>query len=647
MNKKIKFIISEILVCSLIGTSAICYAKTDTQEVQSSDSVSETTATPESSNEATITLKDNGTTIEGSGAKVEGNIITINEAGVYTVSGSLSDGQIVVEAGKEDKVEIVLKGASIKCSNSAAIYVKSADETILNLKKGTENSIEDGETYSDESIEAGINGAIYSKADLRIKGSGTLNVIGNYNNGIVSKDDLRIKNGIINVTAANNGLKGKDSVQYEDATLTVNAQGDAIKSDNDEDENKGYIEITSGTLNITSGEDAIQAENYVNISGGTLKLLSGDDGIHADEELTINNGNIDIQKSYEGLESASITINDGNIKIVSSDDGINAAEGSSDEDTEGQFGGFKDPMSSGNAILTINGGSVYVNASGDGLDANGSIIMTGGTVLVDGPTSNGDGALDYDKTFDISGGVLVEAGSSGMAQNVSTTSTQNAIKVTLDKYQTANTIVNLQDSNGNNIVTYAPSKEYNSVVISSPEIKNGSEYIVNIGGQATGEAVNGLYEGEYTGYSKFQSFTVSSVLTNVTSSGATEGSDDNMMGGGPGGERPNRPGQGERPEIPGGTVTDTPGDFPGGFPGDNNRPGQGTEKPDEEPGQGGKPEDSSTSTPNEDNGTTTPSDENNSGNTSDSSKLMLLILGVFSAAALKISSAKKALKIRK
>ena len=176
------------------------------------------------------------------------------------------------------------------------------------------------------------------------------------------------------------------------------------------------------------------------------------------------------------------------------------------------------------------------------------------------------------------------------------------IKVTLDKYQTANTIVNLQDSNGNNIVTYAPSKEYNSVVISSPEIKNGSEYIVNIGGQATGEAVNGLYEGEYTGYSKFQSFTVSSVLTNVTSSGATEGSDDNMMGGGPGGESPNRP------------------------------------------GQGGKPEDSSTSTPNEDNGTTTPSDENNSGNTSDSSKLMLLILGVFSAAALKISSAKKALK---
>ena len=643
MNKKIKFIISEILVCSLIGTSAICYAKTDTQEVQSSDSVSETTATPESSNEATITLKDNGTTIEGSGAKVEGNIITINEAGVYTVSGSLSDGQIVVEAGKEDKVEIVLKGASIKCSNSAAIYVKSADETILNLKKGTENSIEDGETYSDESIEAGINGAIYSKADLRIKGSGTLNVIGNYNNGIVSKDDLKIKNGIINVTAANNGLKGKDSVQYEDATLTVNAQGDAIKSDNDEDENKGYIEITSGTLNITSGEDAIQAENYVNISGGTLKLLSGDDGIHADEELTINNGNIDIQKSYEGLESASITINDGNIKIVSSDDGINAAEGSSDEDTEGQFGGFKDPMSSGNAILTINGGSVYVNASGDGLDANGSIIMTGGTVLVDGPTSNGDGALDYDKTFDISGGVLVEAGSSGMAQNVSTTSTQNAIKVTLDKYQTANTIVNLQDSNGNNIVTYAPSKEYNSVVISSPEIKNGSEYIVNIGGQATGEAVNGLYEGEYTGYSKFQSFTVSSVLTNITSSGATEGSDDNMMGGGPGGERPNRPGQGERPEIPEGTATGTPGDFPG----DNNRPGQGTEKPDEEPGQGGKPEDSSTSTPNEDNGTTTPSDENNSGNTSDSSKLMLLILGVFSAAALKISSAKKALKIRK
>lgn len=751
LNKKIKFIISEVLVCSLVGTSIVCYAKSNESTTAQNNievsEVKESTSTPEVKNESTITLKDNETKVEGSGVSIEGNIITINAAGTYTVSGELSDGQIIVDAGKEDEVEIVLDGVNITCSNGSAIYVKCADETILNLKKGTENNIEDGSVYSDKNVEDGVNGAIFSKDDLKIKGSGTLNVTGNYNNGIVSKDDLKIKNGIINVTALNNGLKGKDSIQYEDATLTVNAQGDAIKSDNDEDEDKGYIEITSGTLNITSGEDALQAENYVNISGGTFnilsgggssnavqkgnndfpkgsfsgfedktteenledtsmkgikgnksiiisngtfnidsaddalhsngsinisggtfEILSGDDGIHADESLTIDNGNINIKKSYEGLESESITINDGDIKVVSSDDGINASEGSeATNETENKAGGFGQPISSGNAMLTINGGTLYVNAGGDGLDSNGSIVMTEGTAIIDGPTNNGNGALDYDKTFNISGGTLIATGSSGMAQSVSNSSTQNALKVTLNQYQVPGTIINIQDSEGNNIITYSPSKQYNSIVVSSPKIKTDEQYTINVGGKVSGEAINGLYEGgEYTGGTKFQSFKVSSILTNINSLGATEGTNnDGMMGGGGphGGDGDfNKPEFGTntpsgRPERPGHNSTNTPdgqfpedGRFPGGgeFPGGGQFPGGGEFSGDGQfPGDDQLPNDGQISHKDQDEATTTPSDDSNSGNTSDSSRIMVLMFGAISALFIKFTKVRKGLKIRK
>jgi hypothetical protein len=175
------------------------------------------------------------------------------------------------------------------------------------------------------------------------------------------------------------------------------------------------------------------------------------------------------------------------------------------------------PMTAGTCSLKINGGYIYVKSTGDGLDINGSIVMTGGTVIVDGPTANDNGAIDYDSTFTISGGLLVAAGSSGMAMAPSSGSTQCSVSVTFSSTLYANTLFNLQTSGGASIVTFVPAKNYRSVVISSPDLAKGSSYKVYYGGSSSGTAADGLYEGGvYTPGTLFSSqFTISSTVTVV------------------------------------------------------------------------------------------------------------------------------------
>lgn len=266
------------------------------------------------------------------------------------------------------------------------------------------------------------------------------------------------------------------------------------------------LTVNGGTYTIDSMDDSLHSNSNVTVNDGTFSIQSGDDGIHADQALTINGGTISIAKSYEGLEGAIITLNDGDVDVTASDDGVNAA---GDE-------------SSGSNELHINGGSLTVNAGGDGLDANGSITMTGGTVIVNGPTTSGNGALDYDGTFVISGGYLVAAGSSGMAQGTSDASTQNTIVMTFPETQKAGTLVHIQDSKGNNIMTFAPVKDYQTVVISSPDLAKDGSYVISSGGTSTGQAVDGLYTGgTYSGGTQIVAFQSTSNVTWVNESGVT------------------------------------------------------------------------------------------------------------------------------
>lgn len=493
-----------------------------------------------SSTTTQVVLDKTSINITGSGASAAGGVLTINSAGKYTISGSLTEGQIIVNVDDSSAVTLVLNGINIHNSKGAPVYVKNAKETLIILADNTENYISDGTSYT---LDAGTdepNAAVFSKDDLTISGSGSLTVNANYNDGIASKDDLEISSGKITVNAVDDAIRGKNSLVITGGNLTLTASGQGLKSDRDEDTEKGEISIEKAQIKVTSGGDALNSTGAIVISSGELSLASGDDGMHADATLEINGGNINITKSYEGIESALLTINGGTIKITASDDGINAAGGNDSSGftqptntNQGSMTGMNQGamppqdtfVSSGNYGLYINGGNIVVDASGDGIDINGFIEMTDGVVIVNGPLANDNGALDYDSYFKISGGLLVAAGSSGMAMAPDTSSTQNSLLLNFTSTQQAGSLIHIQNSAGKDILTFAPSKNYQSVAFSSPNLTTGSACEVYTGGSSTGTVSNGLYQnGTYTAGTKYTSFTVAGVVTKVgTTTGGNMG----------------------------------------------------------------------------------------------------------------------------
>ncbi len=486
---------------------------------------------------STILLQGDTVQVDASGAVVDGSTVTINAAGAYSISGVLNDGQIIVDTQDEESVILILNGAEITCSDSAPVYVRNAEKTVITLADGTENQISDGMSYVLEDETDEPDAAIFSKADLTINGSGSLTVNASYNHGIVSKDDLKITDGELTVTAVGDGIKGRDSITIKDGTITIDAGGDGLQSNNDEDASKGTVLIEGGMLVVNAGTDGIQAETSLVVNGGVLQIAAGDDGMHSETTLEINGGEIVITQSYEGIESAALIINGGDVHLNASDDGINGSGGVDGSSLAGQFG-QNEFAEAGGCSLTINGGNIVVNASGDGIDINGAIEMTAGLVIVNGPTNNGNGALDYLGAFNISGGLLVAAGSAGMAQAPSETSTQYSVLQTFQSMLSAGTLVRIETESGEEILTFAPSKEFQTIVFSSPELDNGETYVVYTGGSNSGTAADGLFSGgEYSGGKQVASFTISSM---VTGGGA------GMMGGpggmgGPEGGRPGRP----------------------------------------------------------------------------------------------------------
>lgn len=556
---------------STISVSEVNYSQDDLDPRWSASSAS------------SITLNGQSVTVSGTGATATGSIVTITSAGTYVISGKLSDGQLIVNTESEENVRIVLNGAEITCATSAPVYIVKARKVILILADGTQNTLTDGTKYTYASAdETEPNATLFSKADLMINGTGTLTVKANYNDGIASKDELKIVSGTLVIQSAGDGIRGRDFIAVKDGLITIQSTGDGLKSTNDVDAAKGDIAISGGTLKITSGGDGIQGETRVWVGGGslsilsgggstarmgetgsakgikatvdltidggtidinasddalhsndsltvnagTLKLASGDDGVHADASLEINGGDINLVKSDEGLESSVITINDGKIAVVSSDDGINGSGGTDGSSVNGRPG--QNSFSAANAFLFIHGGYIYVDAGGDGIDVNGPIEMSGGVVIVNGPTDNDDGALDYTGTFNISGGFLVAAGSSGMAEAPSASSTQYTVMVNFTSTQAAGSLVSIQDASGGNILTFAPAKTYQSVVLCSSGLKSGATCQVYAGGNSTGTATSGLYTGgTYKAGTSVTSLTLSGIVTTFGSTGM----------GGPGGRR--------------------------------------------------------------------------------------------------------------
>ena len=415
-----------------------------------------------------ITLDGATAIVSGTGAAVSGNTVTITEAGTYVVSGTLSKGQILINAAEDDNVRLVLNGVDITADKNAAIYAASANKLLIILADETTNTITDVSSYVYADTEKEEpDAAVFSKCDLTINGAGTFKVNANFKNGIKTKDDLIIVSGTYIINAVNNGLHGKDSVMIIDGNFDITSGNDGIKSSSGE--KKGWVEIMGGVFNITSEYDGIQAETDLKISGGTFNIITGGGSANAPERssgmgggggrgsgrepggrpggysqsasnaeseskksLKANNivyitGGDFILDAYDDAihSNADVIIEGGKFEIKTGDDGIHA-------DTDvliagGDINIIKSYEGIEGCTVTIAGGNISVVASDDGINAsngegkalNGGrptsgasqgvyIRIAGGTVDVYGVT---DG-IDSNGHIYMEGGTLMVSGSS-------------------------------------------------------------------------------------------------------------------------------------------------------------------------------------------------------------------------------------------
>ena len=375
-----------------------------------------------------IALSDGGSTISGEGAEVSGNVVTVTQAGVYVLSGLLSNGRIVVEAGDEDKVQVVLSGVSITSSDGPAIWVKSADKVFLTLSEGTENALADGETYA---AEDDANACVWAECDLTINGSGKLKVQGNDKRGISSKDELIITGGDIAVNAVDDGLRGKDGVGIYGGTIDITAGGDGIKADKEDNEGKGWISIDGGEVTVNAEQDGLQAESALQVTDGTLNVTAGGGSVNAEAHgrgdwggfsggvggggrKTPPDGNG--AQSDSGANASADSAASGsksekpprseqpaqNSENTANDNAGMTAEAAASETTTDTTDSVSTKGLKSGGTLLISGGAVTVDSADDSIHAGSKITLSGGTLTL----ASGDDGVHSDDALVISGGCI-------------------------------------------------------------------------------------------------------------------------------------------------------------------------------------------------------------------------------------------------
>lgn len=429
-HKKIDIICIAASILTIVLTILLMDAKIFTATPAISEEVSsdmfttnDLSADLDTSSATKIALSDQHAAISGNGAYVHDGNVYIAYAGHYVLTGELTNGSVIIDADKEDKIWIYLDGVTLHCDDDAAIRIEQADKVFLTLADGTTNTISSGAKYNTEVIDSGVDGAIYSRDDLTINGTGSLVVSAEYNHGIVCNDDLVIAGGNITINAVQDGIHANDSVRIQNSEISISAGDDGITVSNDDETAFLYIE----------------------------------------------SGNISIPACYEGLEAVDITIAGGTLDIMPTDDGINAS-GSGDN----------------SVIRIIDGDITIVNPQGrdaDGLDSNGSIYIEGGNVFISVSDSGGNYALDYGRENGgecvVSGGTVIACGGSTMAEGFDANSPQGFL--IRNTTAAAGTTISLADSNGRELLSAEIPCSFSSVVLSTSELKVGDICKITIG----------------------------------------------------------------------------------------------------------------------------------------------------------------------
>lgn len=466
-------------------------------------------------------------TATGNGVSISDKQITITQGGDFEVMGTLKGGSIYINS--EDKVKLRLSGASITSADGPAIYFANAKKAFITITEDTENYLTDSSNYTDEDAD----GALFSNDDLEIKGAGTLTVTGNYKHGIAGDDDVVIENGTLNIQSLEHGIKANDLLQVMGGELTITAKtGKGMKAGQE-------LIIDAGTLNITSEQsEAIESKGTLTINGGTLNLTAADDGINTGNDDTETEdsgdaagtqmqkpprteGDAEFQRPEgqppgqmpnapqqngtmpegqpapgQGGMGRGGRFRDGDMQAPPQDGTDPSATPPAAPDNNGgkagggrgQMGGgfgFMDEETAAAKALTINGGDIYMNIKGDGLDSNGNLNITGGTIVIDGPTNSGNGPIDSDGTMTITGGTLAFASSAGMVQLPNSNNGQSILRLNFSQTQAAGTEVSVMDTeSGETLFTHTAANNFQCFIFSAAELAEGKEYTICVGGEA-------------------------------------------------------------------------------------------------------------------------------------------------------------------
>ena len=486
----------------------------------------------DSSSEVTIDLSNPTAT---DGVTVSDGVITITKAGNYRLSGTYS-GQVKVEAADSDMVRLILDNATITNSNGAAINVVEADEVVIYTASGSTNTVSDGSSYSD-TASGSPDAAIYSKSDLTLAGEGTLKVEGKYEEGIHTTDGLVSASGTLEVNAANTGIKGKDYVDILDGTITVTATKDGIKATNDTDGNRGWVRLGGGTVNISAGDDGFKAERVLEISGGTLNITESNEGIEA-QYINILDGTVNVTSSDDGINASYSTSSSSSTESTSSSTtqsnqtAQNTQSGQSAQSNAAQGGQGGQPPAGGqapsgnmgqppagggggmgggggtfevvDATINIAGGTVTVNANGDGIDSNGTATLSGGTLVVNGPFTGGNTSLDTNGDLLLNGTTVVAGNSGDMFEAPASSSTSGYVKLTNLSNVSSGTTIQVADSSGKVVANYKVTNSNTALIlVSSANITKGQSYTVytttdSVDASSTSVASNATSLGSFT-----------------------------------------------------------------------------------------------------------------------------------------------------
>ena len=545
------------LLYIIVAFTAFCFVSCDPENViKKLDSIKESDPRDyiwDAASEIKITLNETSiSTSDAKKVKITGSTATITSVGNYKISGKILNGQIVVNVKGKGIVRLILNNAEITNSSSSAIYIARATKTVIILPDGTKNTLIDGENYN--TIDDNENSTIYSKDYLAFFGKGKLYVTGNYDGGITGRNELFIESGDISVNSVGCGIRGRYFLIINDGNIEINSGDDGLKSNSDKSPTYGFVEINGGNFNINSAGDGISALTDLTINDGTFNIKTGggsdyiadeisskgikskrnilitggelnfdcaDHAIGATDKITVTDGTLNIKSARKAINAdTEIRISGGNISVTGSNRGFNAHRiiiegGQSMINTErycikAALSGSNTTDSDGSKLIVSGGKVALVNQRSKAFQSLGDILVSGGTLVIQGSANEDNNSVYYQGNFSVIGGTLALAGNSIMMPNSATT-TQYVVKLNFRYPQLAGRFFCIRESvSQSDIFVMRAAKMASNIVASLPQLEANKDYEVFSGGIDTGVSFNGFYaDATYFPGTKIGSFTTS------------------------------------------------------------------------------------------------------------------------------------------